>query len=236
MVELLTESADGLTVSEVAEKLQIPVSSAHALLVRLLELGYLRRLPAGRRYAVGGRLARLGPGLTGALDVVSVARPHLRQLAKEVAEDVCLGVYEGSRVVYQDRFEGFHRLRLSLPYPDDGFRVTSAACRLYLARLSDSELEAAFEAVGERVPEDWSELHQELSRVRAQDHSTASEGTGGELMSFAAPIHDAGGQLVAAIVIRVARRRLGSVRPNLVGQLLAVGRTVSHQLGWQPVD
>ena len=235
VVELLIGFNAGRTVSEVAGDLKIPLSSAHVLLRRLSELGYLRTLPGTRRYAVGGRLARLGLRLKGALDVEAIAQPHLRQLAKAIAEEVCLAVYDGPRVTYGECFEGFHRLRLSLPAPHPGpIRATSAG-KLYCARLSDPELEATL--ADERLkPEDWADLRQDLALIRVRDHATAAEGANGEVLSFAAPIHDAAGQLVAAVVVRLARRRLGSARPNLVGELLSSARTVSQQLGWQPVD
>jgi DNA-binding IclR family transcriptional regulator len=235
VVELLTGVNSGRTVSEVAEDLKIPVSSAHVLLRRLAELGYLRTLPGTRRYAVGGRLARLGLRLQGALDVETIAQPHLRQLAKAIAEEVCLAVYDGPHLSYGQSFEGFHRLRLSLPAPQPGPILGTAAGKLYFARLSDPELEAAL--AGDHLErEEWDDMHRELAMIRARDHATAAEGPNAEVLSFAAPVHDAAGHLVAAVVVRLARRRLGSARPNLVSELLATARTVSQQLGWQPVD
>src|ERR1700722_5708268 len=88
VLELVGQRRGGVAGSDIASSLGMPVSSAHALAHRLLELDYLRRRSDNRKYDIGPRLTRLGVKITAGLDVVAVARPFIAELAAAIDEDV----------------------------------------------------------------------------------------------------------------------------------------------------
>jgi DNA-binding IclR family transcriptional regulator len=57
LFELLARSQNGMTLSELSRKLNMPKSSAHYLIYTLVSRGYVQRGGDGRHYMLGLRLA-----------------------------------------------------------------------------------------------------------------------------------------------------------------------------------
>jgi len=99
VLELLATSPNGLTLPDVARKLQIPKSSAHCILLTLQRQGYLSRSDRTRRYALGQKLFSLASHALAGQDVREAAMPHLRQLMLATKLNVHLGVLDGGEVI-----------------------------------------------------------------------------------------------------------------------------------------
>ena len=62
-----------------------------------------------------------------------MARPHLRELALEVGEDVYLGLQMGRRVFYADRILGTQRISLDIRLGEPLYLHTTATGKLFAA-------------------------------------------------------------------------------------------------------
>ena len=99
VLELLAASSNGLTLPDVARKLQIPKSSAHCILLTLLRQGYLSRSDRTRRYVLGQKLFSLASHALAGQGVREAAMPHLRQLMLATKLTVHLGVLEAGEAI-----------------------------------------------------------------------------------------------------------------------------------------
>ena len=90
MLEALARSHDGLTLTELAQTVGLPPSTAHRLLTTLQQARFVRFDPAGR--ALAGRRAGLHrrQRLRRTRDVLMMARPQMRRLMEESGETVNL--------------------------------------------------------------------------------------------------------------------------------------------------
>ena len=105
LVLLLRDRRDEwFRVSEIADELGVARSTAHRLLAMLVYRGFARQ-DSEKLYGAGAVLidARLEHG---ALDLRSVARPHLEQLSSRYDETVHLVTLEGASAVFLDSVEG----------------------------------------------------------------------------------------------------------------------------------
>ena len=96
---------EDLSLSEIASRARIPLSTAHRLVGEWVEWGGLVRGEDGR-YRVGMRLWRLGVRQPTALRLRRIARPYLEDLLESTGEHVHLAVRDGLGAVYLERLSG----------------------------------------------------------------------------------------------------------------------------------
>ena len=95
-LELVAGSSGGLSVQEVAERLDVHRTIAHRLLATLTEHRLVTRGADGR-FRAGGGLTALAQGVQGALRETAV--PIMRELADELDSTIALLVREGEEAV-----------------------------------------------------------------------------------------------------------------------------------------
>src|SRR6185369_7708105 len=79
--------ADGpVGVTEVAERVDLPKSTAARMLASLAREGAVEQVPGETRYRLGPRIETLATGLGTTRSLVAIARPHLAQLAASLGE------------------------------------------------------------------------------------------------------------------------------------------------------
>jgi DNA-binding IclR family transcriptional regulator len=105
VLELLVSRPDGMTVTEISKRLELPISSSHNLLQRMVT-AEVATVTEGLRYSVGPRAVRLGIRIVDGVEVRALSRRHLQELARQTGEDIYLAVPLGRRVAYVDRFMG----------------------------------------------------------------------------------------------------------------------------------
>lgn len=95
-LEMVAAAPDGLTVQEVADRLEVHRTIAHRLLATLADHHVVAR-GSDHRFRAGGGLAALANGLQSTLR--DTALPIMRELAEELQSTVVLLVREGEEVV-----------------------------------------------------------------------------------------------------------------------------------------
>ena len=94
-----------LTLTELAERAELPVPTAHRLVAELVDWGALARGASGQ-YVVGRRLWDLGLLAPLQAGLVEIASPYLHDLYGATLATVHLAVRDGAEVLYLDRLRG----------------------------------------------------------------------------------------------------------------------------------
>ncbi len=105
VLDAFDSSAPRLTLSEIAERPGIPLTTAHRLLGELADWGALIR-PSDGRYEIGRRLWDLGLLAPVQLALRQVAAPFLQDLHITVRDTVHLAVRDGFSALYVERISG----------------------------------------------------------------------------------------------------------------------------------
>src|SRR3954469_20244176 len=93
--------ADGpIGVTEVADRADLPKSTAARLLASLAREGVVEQVPGDSRYRLGPRLVTLAAGIRPARSLAALARPSLEALAGSAGEAAGLSVKDGSQAHY----------------------------------------------------------------------------------------------------------------------------------------
>src|SRR5262245_15704341 len=81
------------SLAELHQRLGLPKSSVHTIVMALAHHGFLERDPATRRYRLGAALLELAHYVPDQPRLPDLARPHLQRLRDALGETTALGVY-----------------------------------------------------------------------------------------------------------------------------------------------
>ncbi|WP_214369881.1 IclR family transcriptional regulator [Pseudonocardia sp. H11422] len=231
---------ESLGVSELARRLGLGKSNVHRLLSTLVAEGLVEQDARTGGYRLGIVMFELGEAVKVHLDLHAAAGPVLAHLREQTGESSQVGVLDGDEVVYVDRLESAHSLRL---FTETGRRVPAhctSSGKVLLAHRPDAEREAylARGALTRLTPHtitDPAVLRDELATVRARGWAEAINEREIGVASIAAPIRDIHGDVVAALSIGAPVARFGAVPRRRHARALAeAGEAVSRRLGWSP--
>lgn len=187
-LDLLSALADGdeLALGDLATRASLVPSTAHRLLLTLVEAGYVIQNPDTRRYGVGSRLLEYSLAAGRRLDDLrAAAGPVMVELARTVGETVHLTVLDRRDVLFIAQELGTGRVRMDV---DPGTRVSAhvtAAGKAVLAWQSSESLDALLaewplERFTAHTITDPLEFRRELEKVRrrgwALDYEEQEEG------------------------------------------------------------
>jgi IclR family pca regulon transcriptional regulator len=194
--------------TELANELNLGVSTTHRYIATLARLGYLEQDPVTRRYRLGLRVVDLGFAAINSMELRQVASPHLQRLSNETGFTVNMAILDGAEVVYVDRYRstrpGQRHIDLNLHV---GARLPAYCTSLGKALLAYLDLDerrrildgVTLSRLGPNTFVTASALDAELDRVRASGLAVNNEELAYGLRSIAVPVRGASGEVVAAI-------------------------------------
>jgi len=228
-----------LGVSELARRLGLGKSTVHRMLTTLVAEGLIEQNPRTGGYRLGIVMFELGEAVRVHMDLHAAAGQVLGELRAQTGESSQVGVLDGHEVVYVDRLESAHSLRL---FTETGRRVPvhcTSSGKVLLAYLPEARRQALLRAAAPLTPltqhtiTDPSHLAAELDRVRRRGWAEAVNEREIGVASIAAPLRDVSGEVVAAISIGVplARCSVMALR-RLAPVIMEAAEAASRRLGW----
>ena len=240
VLDAFSASSPRLSLSEIAGRAGLPLTTAHRLLGELTAWGALSRRTDGR-YEIGRRLWDLGLLAPVQLELRQVAAPFLLDVHTATRETVHLAVREDVSALYVERVSG----RESVPVVSQvGSRLPLHATgvgKVLLAWAPEEVLERALRTPARPTRHTIVEpgrLRRELAEVRSRGYArTAEEMTLGAV-SVAVPVTTPGpaAPLVVGalgVVVPVHRRDPAKLVPVLEVAARGIGREVGRTAGFR---
>ena len=223
-----------LSLTEVAERTGLPLSTAHRLVAELADWGALERA-SDQRYYIGRRLWQLGTLAPVHRGLRDIALPPMQDVYSITRENVHLAVRSGTTALYIERIYGAASVKIvSRPGSHLPMHATGVG-KVLLAYAPDdvrAQVLSALTPVTRYTITERGRLSRELAGVRRHGYaSTAEEMTMGTC-SVAVPVADREGRVVAALglVARNLRRDLVQHVPVLRVAAAAIGRAIPSDL------
>ena len=235
VLDLFTVQHPEWGVSEVAAAIDVPRSSAHALLSSLVDTGLLQCRARGR-YRLGWRVVELGETLRGTVDVRSCAAPVLERLVEKCGETTHLAVMDRWNVLYVDKILGNHNITVQ------GARIgtrldahSTAVGKVLLAQLEELEVRRylAQRPLRRLTPSTTTNppaLLDALAGVRSAGFAVDLGETVSEVHCVAAPVRDDLGSVVAAVSVSVPATRFVQRRPQLERAVVAAAHEITRAI------
>lgn len=200
ILELLSETSEGLSVSAIASRIDAPPSAVHRLLNELARFGYVRQDRAQGDYALTIKLAAMGLNFLGQGGVTDIAQPTLDHLAQATGELIRLSVLDGRQLVWVAVAQGATTGLRYDPGREQGVVIhlsSTAGGQAYLSTLSDEEAlmlvaEQGFvsrlEPPGPNAPRTATELLARLQETRERGYSVAIDSYIVGMAAMAVPV------------------------------------------------
>jgi DNA-binding IclR family transcriptional regulator len=236
VLDAFSADAPRLTLSEIAERSDTPLTTTHRMLAALTAWGALVRRADGR-YEIGRKLWDLGLLAPVQLELRQVATPFLLDVHTATRDTVHLAVRDGTSALYVERVSG----RESVPVVSQvGSRLPLHATgvgKVLLAAAPDDVLEqvlrSATRATRHTVVEPG-RLRREVSEIRRRGSARTAEEMSLGASSVAVPVtvERAGAAPVVAaalgIVVPSARRDVARLVPVLEVAARGIGRELAR--------
>ncbi|MCY9695298.1 substrate-binding domain-containing protein [Paenibacillus alginolyticus] len=206
LLEILSNSSEGLSFTEIMNDMQVARSTAHELLQTLVARKYIHYHSIAKKYILGSRVLSLGAHYMRHSPYIQKAYQIMGQLVEEFGEKVKIGVLSGSSLVMIKQEGGTtspnaHDLdAIQLPC-----HATSMGKALLCNRTKDEVKalwEAApFESFTPKSMSSWLELWREIQEVSAVGLAFEAEEHEKGIYSMAVPIMDEEGEVIAAVAM-----------------------------------
>ena len=109
ILRALDDEPQGLSLSQLAERLELPRSTVHRVVTALSAEGLLAAASPNGRVRLGPEIARLA--LASRREIRAELRPHLQRLFDRLNETVDCAVLDGDHLRFIDQIAAPHRLR-----------------------------------------------------------------------------------------------------------------------------
>ena len=232
LIRLLGQRPGGSTLDELSRALSVPKSSVHRLLVVLRAHGFAAQPQSGGPYFLGHTILEAAFSFYDNLDIRAMVRPLLTAIRDEFNETTHLAVLDGGDVVYVDKVEAHHTIRLTSSIGGRNPAYVTGVGKVILAStLTD---DAAVTAWLERHPMETvprtpstattaAELADRLRQIRKDGWSFDDEESEIGVRCVAVPLYFGTQTPVAAVSITAPKDRMQAGEAARIGaQLLAI--------------
>jgi DNA-binding IclR family transcriptional regulator len=237
ILELFAGTPAGLTVSEVARRLNRTVSQIFRMVLCLEQRGYLAQDANKERYHLTLRLFRIAQEHPPTKRLVTEALPVMHQLAQQLRQSCHLGVIDGGHVVILSQVDApestgfFVKMgsRVELMHAATGHVILAHQNADARARALDEwKLES-----GRKAPP--ADLERHLTRIAKQGYERRASYEVAGITNVSFPILNVQGQAIAGVTVPYFRRiedRVGI--KDVVSAMRAACREISEAIGAPP--
>jgi DNA-binding IclR family transcriptional regulator len=240
-VQLLTALADAqgpVTVKQVAERLQLPPSTAHRLLQLLKKEDFVESHEESRQYGIGPAFYRVAARVVSGTSVPVRAQPVVEAIARRFDETVLFGHYlpaEGA-LAFAARADGEQKLKYLIDMNRPLSLVWGASGKAILAYLPAERARALVAAEGPSpasgaTAPSWEQIEPELAAIRARGWAISESEKLPDARGIAAPVFTSAG-VVGCLCLTSPKARMPHASADAIGQHIAQhARALSHELG-----
>ncbi|MDQ7909398.1 IclR family transcriptional regulator [Phytohabitans sp. ZYX-F-186] len=228
----LTEHPHGASLTDIVRITGIPTTTLHRLLGVLRGTALVRETPDGR-YALAAGTMTLARAFLDGLDLRQEARAAMRGLAGETGETCHLGVLAVTHVVYIEKIDSPHPVRMYSRVGSSNPALTTAIGRAVLAYSPEHVVTEAVEASARLTGEPAQDVGALLAAVRHHGYATDLQENEAGICCLGAPVFDHAGRVVAGLSVSMPATRFDAGALPKTGALVrATADDLSRRMGW----
>ncbi|MEH7342359.1 IclR family transcriptional regulator [Bacillus sp. JJ1532] len=226
----LAEVESNLTVSEIAEKVAIPESTAYRLIKTLENYGMVERKSVGQ-IRLGVRILDLARSLQQQMDreLITIARPIMEMLTENVNETSLLCVRSATEVICVQSIETRQILRLSVEVGKILPLYRGASGKAILAFEKKQTISQLVQTISdENVRQN---IQSEIEEIRSQGYCLTFAEVDTNIFGLAVPIYDKDKRVIASLTVAGPTDRWTKENSELfVNTVVSSAEEISRQL------
>ncbi|MGO1972073.1 MAG: IclR family transcriptional regulator [Propionibacteriaceae bacterium] len=222
---LAAAGPQGRSLGGLATTLDINKTTLHRILGALRFRDFVSQSPRSANYALGPATLGIGEGFFSDENLPALLHPALVALSNDVDELVHLGSLSGAYVVYLDKVEPEHSIRV---WSSIGQRMPAATTAMGRALLSAQDtdrtlLMSYLKAVKHRSDVDPDSVWRAIEQARDRGYATEEQENEPGISCVAVPLLWSGRPIAAVSVTAPAERmtseRIGAIHDRMVAKL-----------------
>ena len=236
LLETIAEAGGEATLTELANRTGLNISTCHHLLATLIQRGFAAKVPGRRLYALGARILYLSHTCL-QVDLPRRAQPYLENINRVTGETVHLAALQGDNVVTLAVREARHAVRVETGKIG---RVeaphATAVGKAILAWLPEDEihriLAGGMKRYTDKTITDFPALLESLRIVRRNGIAIDREEYLSGVVCVGAAIRDQAGTVIGAISASTPAMRANEEHIALMrDEIFAAARALSSEFG-----
>jgi len=237
ILEALAKSSAGLTLTDVAHRVQLPPSTTHRFLSTLERMGYVYQAGDLGLWYVGLQAFTVGTTFLANRDFVAQSHASMHRLMEQAGETANLAILDGTEAVFIAQVQCHEMMRTLVKL---GSRVplhASGVGKALFAALADEQIDAILKVRGlPRITENTivvpETMWAALRVIRQRGYSFDDEEHARSTRCVGAAIYDEHAEPLGAISIAGPSTRLADERIRQLGPIVAhIAEELTRHLG-----
>ena len=237
ILEALAKSGGGLTLTDVAHRVQLPPSTTHRFLSTLERMGYVYQAGDLGLWYVGLQAFTVGTTFLANRDFVAQSHASMHRLMEQAGETANLAILDGTEAVFIAQVQCHEMMRTLVKL---GSRVplhASGVGKSLFAALADQQIDAILKVRGlPRITENTivvpETMWAALRVIRQRGYSFDDEEHARSTRCVGAAIYDEHAEPLGAISIAGPSTRLADERIRQLGPIVAhIAEELTRHLG-----
>lgn len=196
-------SHEGMTATDIQNRIGLNKSTVHRLMMTLLNRGFVERNDQSGIYQIGLKMVEISAIRLNQVELKTEASPYLHQLANKVNQSVQLAIIDEGEAVFIEKVEKYQSFHM---YCQIGKRIPlycSGVGKALLLDKDDQEIRdilkgVVFEAFTEHTFTDIEALLADIQQSKEKGYAKDSAEHEENVYCVAMPIYDYRGKIVAA--------------------------------------
>jgi DNA-binding IclR family transcriptional regulator len=193
ILHAISDSSNGLGISDLSKKLKIGKSTVHGITTALEEMGVLVRDPFYKRYTIGFSLLELCRAAYGKIELKGLARKPMEKLMEKVGETVFLGILNGDHVTIVDIVESRNEMKITSPPGTRLPLLAGSTGRVLLSQIEKERVKEIIKKKGlvrytSKTVIDPRQFLREIEKVKEQGYAVDNEEYIPGVRAVAAPL------------------------------------------------
>jgi DNA-binding IclR family transcriptional regulator len=239
IIELFASTPEGLTVSEVARRLDRTVSQIFRMILCLQARGYLAQSAIDDTYHLTLRLFRIAQEHPPTKRLVTEALPSMHWLSQRLRQSCHLGIIDGGHVVILAQVDS--------PEPTGFYVKIGSKVELMHAATGHVILAHQSEDARARALDEWRletkrrspppDLEKHLAKIRARGYERRASYQVAGVINVSFPILNVLGQAIAGLTVPYVKRLEEKLSMNeVVDAVREASRQISEAMGAAPKE
>ena len=233
IIEVMAEEAAPVTVTELADKVNLKISTVHRLLSTLMHRGYVEQ-DENNKYKLGLKLMEIGNKVQHFADLRAVARPYLEELVDRCNETANLSILDNTEVVYIDQVESNNLIivKMFAQVGNRGPVHCTASGKVLVAFLPQEKIEEILDKISldkytDKTISDARFLEKELGEIRKAGYALDLGEREEHVRCVAAPVFNHEGRVLASLSVSGPSTRIND---QYLTELKEIVKDVAHKI------
>jgi len=243
IVEVLSESVDGLGITEMSDRIGLNKSTVHRISSTLVHEGFVEQDQRKGVYRLSPKLFELARKILNNIRPAKIVGPHLEKLSKATGESACYVVIdkENARLIVSDEVMTPKPIKVRSQLGESLSLSASAAGKMFLASLSDGEIKEIMDEKGRMSvlhgeKASFATLKKDLGLIRERGFVYETLKKEDEpICHVAAPVRNEQGTIIGVVDVYAPAYRWPKEKSGRIGDLVKeTALEISKKLGHIP--